>query len=433
MKMQTLDSAWAALEGQPDVWEARVRGVLKQIELQVWTEIMEGLMAANACADYLVQSREAVARFPEDEVFPSEVANAESWLEQREKILKGQLEEEEIGLEEMQSTMENGGVYPTAYPWMEPSLVQRGDAVFEILGKEFETSSKNCTVSKSTVRDTSVDGEQITEFDVFGVVATGDIEIGATILSDATVAGVTSSTERCSSCCGKLVGDITNTCCGARYCSTACCQAASTFHPALCGKDFSFLYDAAKSAGSTTSFSLDSLLLLRVLTMSIQENASQPLKTKLLDRLTPAYYMDHLIVFNFHAHIITPILTLQALSIDVFSNPLYDTWVLHTIRCRLQNNKHGQTLDGLVGTAVNPLYSMFNHSCDPNVEWEHKEENSTLRCFARKSVQDGEELFISYIGYDEVQYDERQRRLAPWLGRECGCKKCDRERSEGET
>jgi hypothetical protein len=435
-KMHLTDPAWApwkAMVATPELLAARVKDMLEKLELQIWTEMMEGLMASNACSDYLEQSREAVAKFPTDEVFPSEVANAESWLEQRRDILQGQLDEGEITENQMLSTLNNGGVYPTAFPWMEENLVRRDDVLFQPLRKEFSVGSSNCTVSRSTFGHASEEDGTIVEIDVLGVVATEIVESGTTVLLDSTVAGVITSNTRCPTCCGKVLGNFTNLCCSVKYCSAVCSKTASTtFHPALCGKDIAFLFDDAKSAESTTSFSLDSLLLLRVLALSLQENVAQPLQTTILNRLTPTYDMDHLIIFNFHAHIITPIRILQALSVDIFSNPLYDTWVLHTIRCRLQNNKHGQTLDGLYGTAVNPLYSMFNHSCEPNVEWEHVEENSTLRCFSRRDIEQGEELFISYIGYGEMEYSERQGRLAPWLGKECRCTRCVRERSEEE-
>lgn len=426
------DSAWGQWKSAistAELLKTRVMDVLKKFELQIWTELMEGLIASNACKDYIQLSQEAVAKFPSDEIFPSELANAQSWFKQREDILEAQHISGAMSSDAMHSTLENGGVFPTAYPWMTEDLVTREDICIQQVQKEFRLASENCTVTRSTIRNVLFDGESSTERDVLGVVAIKSIGLNETVLIDSTVAGVICSIGRCSTCCGGLTGSVTNSCCGILYCSEACSQIAlHTFHPPLCRREFTFLYDAAKSAKVSADFSLDSLLLLRVLAIAIHGGARHPLETSLLSRLTPAYDINHLIVFNLGDHIITPIRILQELGIDVFSNAAYDTWVIHTIRCRLQNNKHSQTLDDHLGTAVHPLYSMFNHSCAPNVGWEHERNNSTLRLFAEREIAEGEELFISYVKPLDMGRAERQQALMPWLGMDCECESCREER-----
>ncbi|KAA8563984.1 hypothetical protein MFRU_025g00100 [Monilinia fructicola] len=425
--------AWMPRKSQvatPEALQALVSVLLKRLELQIWSELMEGLMASNCCTDYLAVSKDAVTRFPDDQVFPSEVTNAESWFEQRQNILQGYVDDKEMTKETMATTLYNGGVYPTAYPWMTEDLITRSDQLLEKVASEFASASSNCVVSKSTIRLAS-SPEEISEVDVLGVVATRDIQAQESVLLDPTLAAAVGSVDRCSACCGPLLDEIENSCCSTKYCSSSCSQRAlDSYHSVICGKDLNFLYEAkpASSSNSTES-SVGSNLLLRVLALSIKENAANPLETSLISRLTPAYNPNdpQLIAFNFKDHIITPIRILRELGIDVFTNSMYDTWVLHTIHCRLQNNKHGQTFDDIRGTAINPLYSMFNHSCDPNVDWRHDDENSTVTMFAERDIKKGEEMFISYIGKGKG-LKERQGKLMPWFGMECACHKCDEEK-----
>lgn len=402
--------------------------MLSNLEIQCYTELMEGLIAANCCNDYLVLSKEAVAKFPADAVFQSELENAEAWYAQRVEQLQARFDEGELGKEEMESTLLNGGVYPTPYPWMTGEILERDEEVLKSIQGEFALASTNCTAARSKIRNT--DGEEIA--DVLGVVATRDIKEGDVVVLETTLQGVIGNTACCKTCCGPITEPVTNSCCRVAYCSQTCTEAAlKTFHPVLCGKDFSHLEDAAASATATTDFSLDSLLLLKTLALSIA-SPTHPLQNTYMNRLTPSYGgpSARLLIFNFPEHIIAPIKMLSSLGLSPFTTPEYDTWVLHTIRCRLQNNKHGQTLDGSHGTAVSSLYSMFNHSCEPNVDWRHDDGSSTVTMFAVADVKEGEEMFISYIGKKgkEVGRKERQRTLMPWFGMDCRCVRC-----EGET
>jgi hypothetical protein len=429
------DPAWEQwMIATPGLLRSRVIDILKKLELQVWTELMEGLIASNACHDYIQMSREAVAKFPFDDIFPSELMNAEAWFQQRKDILNTQHTAGEMSANLMNSTLYNGGMFPVAYPWMTEDLVTREDTCFEQVQNEFKLESNNCVVARSTIRNVLDTEELVSHNDVFGVFATKNIDLTETVLIDRTTAGVISSLDRCATCCNNLSDTTVNLCCTMPYCSKTCAQTAiQSFHAPLCGRDFKFLYDAAKSAKFSADISVDSLLLLRVLALAIHEEAAHPLKTSLLARLTPAYNIDQLIIFNFPDHIVTPIRILQEFGIDVFANSAYDTWVIHTMRCRLQNNKHGQTLDDLHGTAVNPLYSMFNHSCAPNIGWEHEGNTSTLRLFAERSIVEGEELFISYINQLDMEWAERQQALAAWLGMDCECERCQKERPNGDA
>jgi hypothetical protein len=214
-----------------------------------------------------------------------------------------------------------------------------------------------------------------------------------------------------------------------------------TFHPSICGRDFEWLFEKARKATATTDFSLDALLLLRVLGQTLsgsegKEKDEHPLRSKVMVRLTPAYNFafPNLIIFNFSDHVVTPITILLTLGLDIFTTPSYDTWVLHTIKCRLQNNKHGQTLGEWPGTSISGLYSMLNHSCEPNVDWRHESASCAVTMYATRDIGMGEDLCISYIGQqgNEMGLKERRRKLMGWFGMDCGCGKCVREAGEEE-
>lgn len=428
---------WADAVSTPELLTQRVNEILKRLELQIWTELMEGLMAANCCGDYVRLSREAVAKFQGDEFFPSEVLNADAWSAQRESILKERVESGNMNQDQMMTTLLNGGVFPTAYPFMTEDFLVRDNDVFKGIEKDFKISSTNCMVVRSTIRNTPAEGDEeaTTEDDCIGVNATRDIAEGETILIDTvsvSTVGVDADPNGCPTCCASPVQNFQNTCCSVTYCSQTCADLSfETFHSPICGRDFQYFYEAAKKATESTDFALDALLLMRVLAICMKEDPDHPLKSTLLVRLTPAYGFKepNLIIFNFKDHIQTPIAILQTLDINVFTNPLYDTWVLHTIKCRLQNNKHGQTLEDWPGTSISGLYSMLNHSCDPNVDWRHNRGSSEIAMFTTRNCKRGEELCISYIGntWNDMPVVNRRMKLMGWFGMDCRCEKCVKE------
>ncbi|KAH6717318.1 hypothetical protein BKA61DRAFT_547131 [Leptodontidium sp. MPI-SDFR-AT-0119] len=436
-ELHTTDPAWmrwADSVSTPELLAGKVEEMLKRLELQIWTELMEGLMAANCCSDYGRLSREAVEKFPDDEFFPSEVLNSDAWYAQREEILTARVDSGDMAEAQKATTLLNGGVYPVPYPFMGEGFLIRDEAVFKGIEEDFKRVSTNCMVVRSTIRNTVGENgdEATTEDDCIGAIATRDIVSGETVLIDSMSAGsvgVDADPGGCPTCCACPVSNFWNTCCSVLYCSQVCADVAiATFHNPICGKDFEYLYTAARKATVTTDFSLDALLLMRIIALSLAEDVEHPLMSQVMVRLTPAYGFKepNLIIFNFADHIQTPISILQTFSINIFTNPLYDTWVLHTMKCRLQNNKHGQTLGDWPGTSISGLYSMLNHSCSPNVDWRHDSASSEVTMFATRDCKEGEDLCISYIGSvgNEMPVVERRRKLMGWFGMPCRCEKC---------
>eukprot|EP00240_Pyramimonas_obovata_P006056 CAMPEP_0118947288 /NCGR_PEP_ID=MMETSP1169-20130426/45738_1 /TAXON_ID=36882 /ORGANISM="Pyramimonas obovata, Strain CCMP722" /LENGTH=338 /DNA_ID=CAMNT_0006893471 /DNA_START=157 /DNA_END=1173 /DNA_ORIENTATION=+ len=83
----------------------------------------------------------------------------------------------------------------------------------------------------------------------------------------------------------------------------------------------------------------------------------------------------------------------------------------------------GNTAYGACGTGVYLLPSFFNHSCDPNVDVEFPENNSTMTLRTRRDVTVGEELYITYIDASAAA-GMRQKELQWGYGFVCQCSRC---------
>lgn len=120
------------------------------------------------------------------------------------------------------------------------------------------------------------------------------------------------------------------------------------------------------------------LLNCRLLLRGINADVEHPLDHHLVARLTPTYHEDKVDTFVLLNDIAIPNKALQQFGVDIFANLHYDTWVLMTIQARVLNNSCGD----LMAESLNPLFALFNHSCEPNVEWSATAEDhrtSTLR------------------------------------------------------
>ena len=85
----------------------------------------------------------------------------------------------------------------------------------------------------------------------------------------------------------------------------------------------------------------------------------------------------------------------------------------------------------LTGTGIYKSASMFNHSCEPNVN--HFSVGDVAIFCANKSVDAGEELFISYIGTDILR-ESKSIRDEFLEGRDfnCACPKCSVSENEAD-
>ena len=104
----------------------------------------------------------------------------------------------------------------------------------------------------------------------------------------------------------------------------------------------------------------------RLILAACVQNNWHPLDRPSIARLTPLHDKTSRL-WTLSNNIITPIGILQQLGVEDFH---YDAWGLQIIWTRVINNQEEHhTPDGRQVRAINPLYSLFNHSCEPNIGW----------------------------------------------------------------
>jgi hypothetical protein len=326
----------------------------------------------------------------------------------------------------------SGHVLSQSYPWMKPDLFSRGADLNISLQRQIHRASwGQCRLEHSTIRE-GVPSEDRSEglSEVFGVMATEDIARKEMLLIDHTAAcAVDDPTDRCSCCCGLLAASSIHVkCCSTRYCSKFCADhALATYHLAVCGKDLSRFEKAYRKNLATPEKAADELLFFKVLAGAVQHSTVHPLCTPFVNQLTAMYDGNKHQPFDCKTNIVGNFKMLTCLGVDIFANHNFDTWVLQTLRARTGNNVREYSIDGHAHIAINPLYSFFNHSCEPNVKWEDDKSthSSSIRMHTLRSVTKGEELLINYQGeLSKKPYLERRKILRQWLGSDCQCKRC---------
>lgn len=82
-------------------------------------------------------------------------------------------------------------------------------------------------------------------------------------------------------------------------------------------------------------------------------------------------------------------------------------------------------------SGISPLFSLFNHSCEPNVDWTIRRDHTTMKIRVNQDVKQGEQLFVDYDGFMEGStLQARRKRLRKWLDEGCQCTKCRRQEAE---
>ena len=95
---------------------------------------------------------------------------------------------------------------------------------------------------------------------------------------------------------------------------------------------------------------------------------------------------------------------------------------------RIEDNRvRKQTLGDLRYSIIDPLFSMFNHSCIPTASYRYEGGGTAITVKALRDMNKGEEICISYA---EPWMPEKDRKDELWkrVGGLCGCPSCKRER-----
>ena len=79
-------------------------------------------------------------------------------------------------------------------------------------------------------------------------------------------------------------------------------------------------------------------------------------------------------------------------------------------------------------SAICPLFSMFNHDCEPSAEWPGRQ-GDPVSVIAKKDIKAGEEITVSYVGEIPLESDRRMRLVAQ-IGCVCECARCHKERRD---
>lgn len=305
-----------------------------------------------------------------------------------------------------QPNFEEGRFQRRMYPWMPAKWRKRDDGLVERLNHEFKYNSANFDGKPfCKVRRNAFGGGD----DVLGVFAGKEIFDRETILIDETA----------------IWG-----CNHARTATDYECVRRTTTYNASYNMiddtdeviDLRWIQEVLERQAGPV------LLNSRLLLSSINDIIEHPLDHPLISRLTPTYHEDRIETFVLLNDITIPNKALQQSGIDIFANHNYDTWVLFTIQARILNNSCGD----MMAKSLNPLFALFNHSCEPNVEWTTtSKDHRTIKVRARRDIQKGEQLLVEYDQFMRDQPLEiRRKRMYRWLDGPCQCERCVREEEQ---
>lgn len=311
-----------------------------------------------------------------------------------------------------------GRYVPQAYPWLEEKHRVRNQGVLDDIDREIQSTEPSLSNGKPCIEVKRCiffpHGFEVgeTEDGPLGVFATCNLKEDSNILIDKT---------DFFGCSGPGPNNSTANLNGGKGCQ-------NPLHPNLDHDEVEHdLRWIRERAGRNAA---DPLLLCRGLLACVQREVKHPLELPAIARLVPAYHRQDPKTFKITCDFAIINDALQQFGIDVFADHNYDTWILFTISARLHNNSWTNP----VAAGLNPLFSLFNHSCEPNVEWRTMKDHRTIEMRVSRNVSAGEQLFVEYDSYvHDHPLHERRKRLARWIDGLCLCNRCVREQEDADV
>lgn len=121
----------------------------------------------------------------------------------------------------------------------------------------------------------------------------------------------------------------------------------------------------------------------------------------------------------------------------------FDFWKIYTAMFRLSTNAYNRDIiheykdtnktEVLPHCGVAPLYSFFNHHCEPNAEWDLTTQADAMSVTACRHIKAREEIFISYLDRETMLSSRQKRQYAAKyiIGCDCTCTRCSGEARTG--
>ncbi|KAL2072158.1 hypothetical protein VTL71DRAFT_11501 [Oculimacula yallundae] len=435
-----------------------VNGIIKMARKGSYSILLDSMMELGAYPEVIKTCQEASTLYP---LYSSEFETirvaAQAAFNNFAKLLAHLL------FDEQKILVSFGRYCVRDYPWLPAQYRNRSKESIQTANHNLKQVSNCLEVRPSFIGGkTSKASEEVS---CYGVFATKKISKGQTFISETHPFAV--SLEQPKTHCGNCFTDlmtcasIRSLCCCSiyRYCSEKCETTARSYHASICGKDFSEVIDSAHRAyggksegegypdGQTAlshftgwkdrvveSHLKDSqvafpdhmpVFLTRFLALILQDGCD-PLDHPSIASVVPHNDTSNM-TWSFNGMVSGPITALQVLGVDVFADLRFDTWVLLTMWSRIRNNC--MTADiSVPNKSLSPSYSWFNHSCSHNAE--RTVAKSGLACDmemrALKTIQRGEEIFVTYISEETLALKkaERHAALRAWFGAACMCQRC---------